>query len=99
MTHGRPPAAARRRRPARPPRPSPARTSGTGTAAAVASRASLPRIEHGRREGGRRQERLLNGSKHTGWGRDTPRMLQPRVMVAEDDAELRELLVKGLRRH
>jgi two-component system OmpR family response regulator len=26
-------------------------------------------------------------------------MLHPRVMVAEDDAELRELLVKGLRRH
>ena len=26
-------------------------------------------------------------------------MLQPRVLVAEDDAELRELLVKGLRRH
>jgi two-component system response regulator MprA len=26
-------------------------------------------------------------------------MLQPRVMVAEDDAELRELLVRGLRRH
>ena len=26
-------------------------------------------------------------------------MLNPRVMVAEDDAELRELLVKGLRRH
>src|SRR4051794_32444799 len=26
-------------------------------------------------------------------------MLNPRVLVAEDDAELRELLVKGLRRH
>jgi two-component system OmpR family response regulator len=26
-------------------------------------------------------------------------MLHPRVMVAEDDAELRDLLVKGLRRH
>ena len=26
-------------------------------------------------------------------------MLHPRVLVAEDDAELRELLVKGLRRH
>ena len=26
-------------------------------------------------------------------------MLQPRVLVAEDDAELRELLVRGLRRH
>jgi two-component system response regulator MprA len=26
-------------------------------------------------------------------------MLHPKVMVAEDDAELRELLVKGLRRH
>src|SRR5215218_3906623 len=32
-------------------------------------------------------------------GRDTPPMLQPRVMVAEDDTELRALLVKGLRRH
>src|SRR5215211_5463924 len=26
-------------------------------------------------------------------------MLHPRVLVAEDDAELRELLVRGLRRH
>ena len=31
--------------------------------------------------------------------RDTSPMLHPRVLVAEDDAELRELLVKGLRRH
>src|ERR687890_28293 len=31
--------------------------------------------------------------------RDTAPMLHPRVLVAEDDAELRELLVRGLRRH
>jgi two-component system, OmpR family, response regulator len=44
-------------------------------------------------------ESFLNGGGNPSKERDTAFMLHPRVMVAEDDAELRELLVKGLRRH
>src|SRR3954464_4835579 len=42
---------------------------------------------------------FLNGADRPPGGGILQSMLHPRVMVAEDDAELRELLVKGLRRH